>query len=60
MDEATTLASIAEASHQVKAVNDFYAQLDFEFEQVAQVRFDALRELRGAGWSYLRIAGRLG
>lgn len=58
--EATGLASLADAADQVRAVSDFYAQLDFELEQVAAVRLDAVRRLRGAGWSYVRIAEATG
>ena len=58
--EATSLASLAEPLDQVRAVNEFFAQLDFELEKVTQVRFDAIRELRAAGWSYNRIAAEAG
>ncbi|VXB04093.1 conserved exported hypothetical protein [Aeromicrobium sp. 9AM] len=54
--ECHQLGSIVEAVERVQALNDFFAQLDFELEQFADVRLDAVAELRGRGWSYDRIA----
>lgn len=55
MKEAIGVASLADPAGQIRAVNDFYAQLDFELEQIAAVRLNAVRELRAAGLSYSRI-----
>jgi hypothetical protein len=60
MKEAIGLASLADPAGQIRAVSDFYAQLDFELEQIAAVRLNALRELRAAGLSYIRIAEETG
>jgi hypothetical protein len=62
MKEAIGLASLADPAGQIRAVSDFYAQLDFELEQIAAVRLNALRELRaaGSGLSYIRIAEETG
>jgi hypothetical protein len=58
--EADTLRAISEPSERVRSVNDFYAQLDFELEQFASVRLEAVGELRSAGWSYERISAATG
>ena len=58
--EAHQLASIDGAVEQVKAVNDFFAQLDAELEQFADVRFEAVSQLRAEGMSYDRIAEATG
>jgi hypothetical protein len=39
-----------------KDVGDAFAGLDSELEQLAQARLRAVRDLRGLGWSYDRIA----
>jgi hypothetical protein len=58
--EAMNLAAVTDAVDQVKAVNDFFAQLDYELEAVARVRLQAVADLRGEGWSYDRIAAATG
>ena len=60
MKEAIGVASLADPAGQIRAVNDFYAQLDFELEQIAGVRLNAVRELRAAGLSYSRIVEATG
>ena len=44
----------------VRAVGDTFAALDSELERIAAVRLDAVRRLRGEGWSYDRIAAATG
>lgn len=58
--EVRQLASTDSAVEQVKAVNDFFAQLDVELEQFADVRFDAVSQLRAEGMSYDCIAAATG
>lgn len=54
--EANALRAIAVAEERMKALNDFYAQLDLELEQFAEARLEAVLDLRRMGWSYARIA----
>ncbi|WP_297782763.1 hypothetical protein [Aeromicrobium sp.] len=56
LKESRALGGLVEAVDRIKAVNDFFAQLDLELEQFADVRLEAVRELRAQGWSYDRIA----
>jgi hypothetical protein len=41
-------------------VGDTFAALDVELERLAEVRIAAIGQLRGAGWSYDRIAAATG
>lgn len=54
------LAGLGDSQVVVRAVNDFFAQLDFELEAVADVRQDAVRQLRQQGWTLERIAEATG
>ena len=54
--EAKALGAHADPLKRIEAVNDFYAQLDFELEQIANIRLQAIQELRREGWSYDRLA----
>lgn len=54
--EAHALGGVVGAVDRIQAINDFFAGLDFELEQFADVRLEAVRELRAQGWSYDRIA----
>ena len=56
MKESRDLGALVDAVARVQAVNDFFAQLDLELEQFADVRLEAISELRAQGWSYDRIA----
>lgn len=56
MKESYELGGTVEAVERIKAVNDFFAQVDLELEQFADVRLEAVTELRRQGWSYDRIA----
>lgn len=58
--EIERLAALGESQVVVRAVNDFFAQLDFELEGVAEVRRDAVRRLRQQGWTLARIAEATG
>ncbi|KQX74497.1 helix-turn-helix domain-containing protein [Aeromicrobium sp. Root472D3] len=60
LKDAHALRSMVEAVDRIQAVNDFFAQLDLELEQFADVRLEAVRELRSQGWSYDRIARETG
>jgi uncharacterized protein YerC len=54
------MAARGDSVEVIRAVGDFFAQLDFDLEQVADVREDAVRQLRQQGWSYARIAEATG
>jgi hypothetical protein len=54
--EVERFASVGDSVDVVRAVNDFFAQLDLELEAVADVRQDAVRKLRQDGWTLERIA----
>lgn len=54
--EATRLAALGDSVQIVRAVGDFFAQLDFELEAFADVRLDAVRQLRRAGMTQQEIA----
>lgn len=54
--EIERLAAHGDSQVVVRAVNDFFAQLDFELEGVAEVRRGAVRQLRLEGWTLVRIA----
>lgn len=58
--EVERLAGLGDSQVVVRAVNDFFAQLDFELEAVADVRQDAVRQLRQQGWTLERIAQATG
>ena len=58
--EANSLGRIGAAVDRVRAVNDFYAQIDLELEQIAEVRYEAVRELQREGMSYGQIAEATG
>jgi hypothetical protein len=58
--EVERLAGLGDSQVVVRAVNDFFAQLDFELEAVADVRQDAVRQLRQQGWTLERIAEATG
>jgi uncharacterized protein YerC len=58
--EAARLAALGDSAVVVRAVNDFFAQLDFELEAVADVRQDAVLQLRRKGWTLQRIADATG
>ena len=60
LDEAARLAATGDAKERVTAVNDFYAQLDWELEAIADVRLAAVKELRLQGLSYDAIAKETG
>ena len=54
--EADRLGGIEDPVLAARAVGDVFAALDAELEQIARVRFAAVRALRREGWSYDRIA----
>jgi hypothetical protein len=56
LSESHALGGVVDPVDRIKAVNDFFAQLDFELEAVGDVRLEAVGELRAQGWSYDRIA----
>jgi DNA-directed RNA polymerase specialized sigma24 family protein len=56
LNESHALGGLVEAVDRIKAVNDFFAKMDLELEQFADVRLEAVTELRAQGWSYDRIA----
>lgn len=56
LNEVHQLGGLVSAVDRIKAVNDFFAQLDLELEQFADVRLEAVTELRAQDWSYDRIA----
>lgn len=58
--EATRLSAITDPVARIKAVGDAFAALDTELERLALVRLQAVRDLRGLGWSYDRIAAGTG
>jgi uncharacterized protein YerC len=58
--EIERLTALDDSQVVVRAVNDFFAQLDFELEAVAEVRQDAVRQLRLQGWTLFRIAEATG
>jgi hypothetical protein len=58
--EADALRANDGPLERIQAVNDFYAQLDFELEQIAAVRLEAIKELRREGWSYDQLAQATG
>lgn len=58
--EIHELAGTEGALERIRLVGDFYAALDAELERIAQVRLEAVRELRTQGWSYARIAAATG
>ena len=60
MKEAHALGAVVDPADRVRAVNDFFAQLDAELEQFADVRFEAVTQLRAEGLSYDRIAEATG
>jgi hypothetical protein len=54
--EAIDLVAVQDPVARIRAVNDFYAQLEFELDQFAAARLEAVSELRALGWSYDRIS----
>ena len=54
--EAGRLNAMPDVVGRIRAVGDAFAALDGELELLALVRLAAVRELRGMGWSYDRIA----
>lgn len=56
LNEAHQLANVVDPVDRIQAINDFFAQLDFELEQFGDTRLDAITELRTQGLSYDRIA----
>jgi hypothetical protein len=54
--ETHQLASIVDPVERIEAINDFFAQFDFELEAFGDTRLEAVSELRAQGWSYHRIA----
>lgn len=54
------MGAVADPSERVRAVNDFFAQIDAEMEPFAQVRLEAVAELRAEGLSYDRLAEATG
>jgi uncharacterized protein YerC len=58
--ESHSLGGVVDAVERIKAVNDFFAQLDIELEHFADTRLEAVSELRAQGWSYDRISKETG
>jgi DNA-directed RNA polymerase specialized sigma24 family protein len=58
--EAERLSAPSDATAVVRAVGDFYAELDRELERIAAVRIAAIRRLRAEGWTYEQIADATG
>lgn len=58
--EVHDLGQIVDPAERVRAVNDFFAQLDAEMEPFAEVRLEAVSELRALGLSYDRLAAETG
>lgn len=49
-----------DASAVVRAVNEFFGQLDFELEPVAALRREAVLTLRRRGWTLQQISEETG
>lgn len=60
LSESHQLGSIVDPVERVRAINDFFAQLDLELEPFGDTRLEAVSELRSAKWSYDRIAEATG
>ena len=58
--EADRLAAIDDPLTAIRAVGDAFAAFDDELARFAQVRLEAVHELRRAGWGYGRIAEATG
>lgn len=58
--EAQRLALASDPVRAIRAVGDAFAALDAELARIAQVRLEAMRQLRDTGWSYDRIAQETG
>lgn len=58
--ESRSLGGVVDAVERIKAVNDFFAQLDLELEPFGDTRLEAVSELRAQGWSYDRISEETG
>lgn len=54
--EAQRLRDLGDPIEVIRGVADAFAAMDRELEQFAQVRLDAIRDLREEGYSYDRIA----
>ena len=58
--EVARLLELDDPVDRIRAVGDFNAALDVELEKVAQVRLEAVAELRARGMTYERIADQTG
>jgi len=55
-EEAANLTAIADPAKRVRAVGDVFAALDAELAKLAEVRYEAVRDLRAQGLSYDKLA----
>ncbi|WP_311208457.1 MULTISPECIES: hypothetical protein [unclassified Aeromicrobium] len=60
LKEVHALSAVVDPADRVRAVNDFFAQLDAEMEPFAEVRLEAVAELRALGLSYDAVAESTG
>lgn len=55
-EELLRLEGVGDTVDRIRAINDFFAGIDRELENVAALRLADMGDLRDRGWSYDRIA----
>lgn len=58
--EARRLRDLPDPVETIRGVGDAFAAMDVELGRLADVRLEAINELRREGWSYDRIAAETG
>lgn len=54
-EERDRLAQVPDPQERIRLVGDFFAALDGPLAGIAQVRLDAVKELRRQGWTYEKL-----